>query len=172
MAEEMTGETRDLGALLTRYVEGPERLEAAIDGLADEGFDVAMSADTWTIREYIHHVVDGDDLWQVCVKAALGNSDATFSLQWYWDIPQDEWAKLWNYAGRDVEPTLALFRANRLHVAQLLQRIPGAWERSIFIEWPTGERMQIDVTYVIEMQAQHLEGHVKDISEIRQAHKL
>jgi hypothetical protein len=38
-------------------------------------------------------VVDGDDIWKPCIKAALGNSDGLFSLQWYWEKPQTEWAQ-------------------------------------------------------------------------------
>jgi len=41
----------------------------------------------------VHHLADGDDIWTICIKAALGNSEGLFSLQWYWDKPQTEWAE-------------------------------------------------------------------------------
>jgi len=36
-----------------------------------------------------------------------------FSLQWCWEVPQDTRVERWDYAGRVIEPSLALFRANQ-----------------------------------------------------------
>ena len=166
----MTEQTRDPDAILARYVEEPTQLEAAIAGLTEADLNLAQSADTWTIRQIVHHIVDGDDIWKIGIKAALGNSAGSFSLQWYWDRPQDEWVESWNYAGRAIEPSLALFRANRRHIVQLLSQIPDAWERHISIQWPDGQKAQITVGYIIEMQAGHALGHIDDIRTIRQSH--
>ena len=102
----MTEPTSDPGTLLAHYADGPARLEADIAGLTETGLDLAQSAETWTIRQIVHHAVYGDDLWQACTKAALASGDGTFSLQWYWDIPQNRWVEIWDYAGRLVEPSL------------------------------------------------------------------
>jgi hypothetical protein len=168
----MTEQTHDPEAILARYADGPAQLEAAIAGLTEEELDLAQSADTWTIRQIVHHVVDGDDIWKIGIKAALGNSSGTFTLQWYWDRPQDEWVESWDYAGRDIEPSLALFRANRRHILQLLSQIPDAWERHIFIQWPDEQQAQISVGYIVEMQADHVRGHINDIRLIWQTHHL
>jgi len=166
----MTEPKRDPATLLARYGDGPARLEAAIAGLTEAELDLARSADTWTIRQIVHHVVDGDDLWQTCTKAALAADEGVFSLQWYWDIPQDRWVEIWDYAGRPVESSLERFRANRRHIVDLLQRIPDAWERSIRIQWPRGQEEQVTVWDVIDMQAGHTMGHIDDIRAIRRAH--
>ena len=169
----MTQQPPDQNTILVRYAEGPAQLEAALEGLAEEDLDVALSADTWTIRQIVHHIVDGDDLWKACIKIALGNSGTTFDLQWYWDLPQDRWVQRWDYAGRAIEPSLALFRANRSHVAQLLQQITDGWERYVLIKWPgRQEEERITVGDVVEMQANHLLGHVDDIRLIREARGL
>jgi uncharacterized damage-inducible protein DinB len=166
----MTEQTRDPDTILALYANGPAQLEAAIAGLTEEELNLAQSADTWTIRQIVHHVVDGDDIWKIGIKAALGNSSGTFTLQWYWDKPQDEWVKSWDYAGRDLEPSLALFRANRRHILQLLSQMPDAWERSMSIEWPNGQEERITIGYIVEMQAGHVLGHIDDIRTIRQTH--
>jgi hypothetical protein len=168
----MTEQAHDPDTVLARYADGPAQLEAAIAGLAEAELDLAQTADTWTIRQIVHHVVDGDDIWKVCVKAALGNSQGVFSLQWYWDVPQDTWAESWNYAGRAIEPSLALFHANRRHVVKLVQQIPDAWARHIVIRWPNGQEEQVTVGWVIEMQANHVTAHINDIRAIRQTHDL
>ena len=160
-------DSKDPNSILILYAQGPQQLEAAIGGLSDEALDTAPADGGWTIRQIVHHVVDGDDLWKTCVKAALGNENARFSLPWYWSIPQDRWAESWSYAGRAVEPSLRLFRANRAHIVQLLERVPGAWDRPVTVEWSSGESERRNVGRVIEMQAEHVRGHVEDIRRIR-----
>jgi len=166
----VTEQTHDPDAVIARYADGPAQLEAAIAGLTETELNLAQSADTWTIRQIVHHVVDGDDIWKIGIKAALGNSSGTFTLQWYWDKPQDEWVESWDYAGRALEPSLALFRANRRHILQLLSQIPDAWERHISIKWPDRQVAQITIGNIVEMQADHVALHVNDIRMIRQSH--
>ena len=168
----MAEQTQDPDAVLARYADGPDQLEAAIAGLTDANLDVAQTSDTWTIRQYTHHVVDGDDLWKTCIKAALGNSTDVFSLQWYWDKSQDTWAESWDYAGRAIEPSLVLFHANPRHVVQLLQQIPDAWERRVLVRWPNGQEAQLTVGYVVKMQADHVMSHINDILTIRRTYNL
>jgi hypothetical protein len=168
----MTGQAHDPNAILALYEDGPEQVQAALAGLSQAELDAAPDAENWSIRQIVHHVVDGDDIWKTFVKIALGNSEATFELQWYWDIPQTAWAESWAYADRGIEPSLALLRANRRHVAQLLRVIPDAWERSLTIKWPGGDLQQVTVGWVIEMQSRHVMGHVEDIQRIREAHGL
>jgi len=168
----MTVQTHDPDTILTRYADGPAQLEAAIAGLTEAELDLAQAAGAWTIRQIVHHIADGDALWQVGIKAALGNSQGVFSFHWYWDVPQDTWAERWNYAGRAIEPSLAIFRANRRHVVQLIQQIPDAWERHIAVQWPNGQEEQVTAGWVIGMQADHVVAHIEDIRLIRQTHNL
>ena len=168
----MTEPTPDPATIVKRYADGPDQLEAAIAGLTEAQLDVALSADTWTIRQIVHHLADGDDIWKTCIKAALGNSEGVFSLQWYWDIPQDRWVETWDYAGRPIELSLTRFRANRRHVVELLEHVAGAWERHMRIKWPHRPEEQITVGDVVEMQANHVVGHVEDIRRIREAHGI
>ena len=162
----------DMQALLTRYAEGPEQLEAALAGLEEADLDVAETPESWTIRQIVHHIVDGDDLWSMCIKASLGDSRGLFSYCWYWEKPQGEWADNWGYEERQIEPSLALFRANRSHILQLLHQTPDAWEKYTLITVPGGEEKATSVQYVVEMQTKHVEGHVEDIQGMRGKHKL
>ena len=104
----MTGQTDNVNATLAQYADGPAQLEAALIGLTESDLNLAQTTETWTIRQIVHHIVDGDDIWKTCIKAALGNSEGLFSLQWYWDRPQTEWAETWGYANRRIEPSLVL----------------------------------------------------------------
>jgi uncharacterized damage-inducible protein DinB len=156
--------------IIARYADGPNELETAIAGLSEGELDIAESDDAWTIRQIVHHVVDGDDIWKVFIKRAIGNPGGKFDLEWYWEMPQDEWVESWAYASREIEPSLALFRSNRGHIVQLLEHMPKAWERSLLVRWPNDEEQEVSVALVVEMQAQHVIGHVDDIRKARQVH--
>jgi len=168
----MTEQIHTSNTFLDLYAKGPEDLESAIAGLTETGLDAALTGESWSIRQIIHHIVDGDDIWKMCIKAALVPPQRVFSFQWYWDIPQVEWAQKWDYAGRSVEPSLALFRANRQHIVQLLSQRPDAWEQTIPFQWPEGEACSLAISTIIQMQTNHVVGHINDIVEIRKAHNL
>lgn len=157
----------DQDAVLARYLEGPALLERALAGIQDSDLDATPSQGGWSIREIVHHVVDGDDIWKICVKMALGNEQAEFSLEWYRTLPQTEWASRWAYAVRSLDASLALFEANRAHVAQLLQEIPDGWHRSVGFRKHNGEIERVPVGAAIEIQADHVVHHVSQIRAIR-----
>ncbi len=154
-------------AMLALYADGPARLDAVLHGLSESALDQALTAETWTIRQIVHHIADGDDLWKTCIKAALGNPDGVFDMQWYQDRPQTEWAARWRYAYRPVGPSLARFRADRASIVELVQQTPNAWEQSILVRTSEGGEERVSVGEVLEGQATHAAGHVRDIQAIR-----
>jgi hypothetical protein len=158
--------------LLSCYADGPAQLEAALTGITDLELDLSLAKDAWTIRQIVHHIVDGDDLWKTCIKAALGNSEGLFTLQWYWDKSQMEWSESWRYASRGVESALALLDANRHHIVELLENDPNVLEKSIRLQPPHDAEVCITIKEVIEMQVRHMTGHTQDIQAIRQANAV
>ncbi len=156
--------------IITHYTAATDVLEAAIRGLDEAQLDLVLSADSWSIRQIVHHLADGDYLWKEFIMRAAGNPELEFSLEWYWCIPQDEWAQRWAYAKGDIAPSLVLMRASRQHAVELLKCIPGIWEKSLPI--PRRERGQqlATVAEVVEMQAHHVDEHVEEIHKIRRAH--
>jgi hypothetical protein len=159
-------------ATLAQYADGPAQLEAVLCGLTESDLDLAKSPDSWTIRQIVHHIVDGDDIWKTCIKAALGNGEGLFSLEWYWAKPQTEWAENWKYTDRPIESSLALFRANRHHIIELIQKTPNVWEKSIRIKTPRNEEPRITIKEVLEIQAPHVFEHIADIQSILRSHDL
>jgi hypothetical protein len=157
----------DQHKIIELFKKGSSILEEALTGLSDSGLDYVPLSGGWTIRQIIHHITDGDDLWKTCIKIALGNERAEFSLKWYSDFPQTEWAKRWGYEKRPVRESLDLFKAIRNHVVQLLEYVPGGWTRTVQFRDSKGETEIIPVGAVIQMQADHVVHHVKRILEIR-----
>jgi len=168
----MTEQADNFNTTLFQYADGPTQLEAALIGLTESDLNLAKMINTWTIRQIVHHIADGDDIWKTCIKACLGNSEGLFSLQWYWDKPQTEWAESWGYANRGIDSSLVLLRANRHHIAELVRQTPNAWEKSIRLKWPDREEERITIRDVLEMQARHVFGHVNDILMIRRTHNI
>ena len=162
----MTDITLDRSTVLSDYLAAPDRLAQVVAGLDAAALDRSLTSDTWTIRQLVHHIVDGDDVWSIGIKAAIGNPDGVFTLQWYWDVPQTTWAEQWRYADRDVRPSLELFKANRQHIAQLLEVVPEAWDRAITISVRGRDDERAPVAEIVEMQARHALAHIQEIEAI------
>lgn len=160
----------DTQTILVQYADGPSLLDSALSGLSDADLDLTPGADSWSIRQIVHHLVDGDDIWKTCIKTALGNGDALFSLQWYVAKPQMEWSESWAYSRRSLDSSLALYRANRGHIIDLIEHIPGALEKSVLLERKGKEAIRITVFDVVELHVQHLAEHIANVKSIRQAH--
>ncbi len=81
-----------------------------------------------------------------------------------------EWSESWAYSHRGLASSLALYRANRLHLVDLLEHVPDACERSIRFERPGKDEICITVFDVVELHVNHLTEHIETINSIRQAH--
>ncbi len=62
--------TSDHSFLLKKYLQLPDRLEAAIAGLDEVQLDW-RGQEGWSIRAYVHHTVEGELLWEVNLRAAV-----------------------------------------------------------------------------------------------------
>jgi hypothetical protein len=156
---------------LARYAAGPDQLEAEIGGLSESDLDLSLAPGEWTIRQIVHHLADGDDMWSLCAKMGLGAPGCTFDTHWY---PGNEpWADKMEYTAGALEPSMTLFRANHFHIAQLLKRIPDGWQREVVLKapWLEGER-RVKVEAVIDLLTKHAVEHVEEIHKVREQHGL
>lgn len=161
-----TSQNNDKSFLL--FIAGPLLLEDTIKGIDDSELDYLPINRGWTIRQIIHHIADGDDLWKLSIKIALGNEQAEFNLQWYAEYSQSEWAEKWSYAKRSAFESLSLLKAIRAHIAQLLESVDDGWNKLVRFRKPDGQIEIVSVGFVIQMQSDHLLYHVKRIKAIRQ----
>jgi len=158
----------DRDTTLSRYREGPLLLERAVMGLQDTDLDARPSGGGWSIRQIVHHVADGDDIWTMGIKMAIGNEEAEFALGWYGSLTQDTWADRWAYSRRPIGASLSLFKATREHVLQLLECVPEAPNRGVTVRLSGGELERVPIAFVIQMQADHVLHHIKRINAIVQ----
>ena len=157
--------------VIDQYARCPNLLQNAVKGLAESDLDLSEGVGSWTIRQIIHHIVDGDDIWKLFIKRAVGQPNGTFDLSWYQQVPEQEyWSQAWGYADRAIAPSLALFRASRAHIVQILRLIPGSLDRQLTICKLDGSEKRVSVQDVVEMQTRHVVGHIADIQKIIAAH--
>jgi hypothetical protein len=156
----------DRQAAISRYREGPSLLERAVIGLRSDELDFAPPGGGWTIRQIVHHIVDGDDIWKLCIKMAIGNEQAEFDLGWYGALTQRTWADRWAYNRRSIDVSLSLFKAIREHILQLLESGPDTWSHAVVVRTKDGQVERVPIGYIIQMQADHVLHHVECIQRI------
>jgi len=152
--------------VMTRFREGPALLEDAVMNLTDADLDATPSGGGWTIRQIVHHVADGDDIWKLGIKMAMGDEQVEFSLGWYRGMSQEAWGDQWAYSRRSLGASLSLLKASRAHVLQLLESVPETWDRAVVVRKPDGEMEQVPVGFIVQMQADHVVHHLERIREI------
>lgn len=157
--------------LFKRYLQLPERLETAIDGLDEDGLD--LKGEGWSIRAYVHHAVEGELMWQLYLRAILGTDGVEFPIQWYFGLPQDEWAERWAYGKRAIGPTLIQFRGSTASLVELLRNVPPeAWEHTGRVTWPGDDKeTRLSVRDIVRIHIRHIDQHTADIRAIRQLHE-
>jgi hypothetical protein len=157
--------------LLKKYLQLPDRLEAAITGLGESDLD--LKGEGWSIRQYIHHTVEGELMWQLFLRAILGTDGIEIPIQWYFAISQDEWAECWASDKRVIEPTLALFRGSTRSLVELLRCVdPQTWKHFGRVTWP-GDRNETSLTVreIVLIHIGHMDQHTADIQAIRKLHQ-
>lgn len=150
----------------SRYRQGPELLEAVVTALQDAHLDAVPSGGGWTIRQIVHHLADGDDIWKLAIKMAIGSDQNEFALAWYWSLPQQAWGDRWAYGRRSLDASLELLKASRRHILQLLEAVPEAWDRAVVVRKRDGQMERVPVGSVVQMQADHVFHHIERIRAI------
>jgi catechol 2,3-dioxygenase-like lactoylglutathione lyase family enzyme len=159
-----SGPERSPAESIRFYARGPDEVEAAVAGLDDGALDATPRPTQWSIRQIVHHLVDGDQLWTWPLKVALATPGQELDMRYY--RSNDVWAESLVYAGRPIGPALALFRASRTVVLELLERVPDALERDVQVRQWTDEPVRTSVGEIVRIQARHALTHAAEIGVI------
>jgi len=156
--------------LLDEYLRLPKRLETAIVGLEENDLDLSLESG-WSIREYICHLVEGEQFWQVNLRMIIGLNGEKLPFNWYPEHSQNEWAELWAYGKRSICVLLDQYHADTQYLVDTLKHLPDVWEHYGCIKWPGyQEESRYTVRDIVEMHIQHLDEHGEDIRAIRAHH--
>lgn len=150
---------------LALYDAGPDALDDALSSLSTDQLDLRRATESWSIRQIVHHLTDSEATVLGRMTFALAEPGRLFFGNAY---SPDTWAGSLDYAGRDIGPAIALFRAIRAHMSQLIRHLPDAWERATVN--PEGEPSATGA--MIGMLASHALEHIEEIREIRRRHRV
>jgi DinB superfamily len=158
--------------VLAAYEQGLAELDAALAGLSASDLDLARAPGQWSVRFIVHHLAESESLFMGQFKTALAQSGATYIRNTY---NQETWPITLAYAERPIESSVALIKASRGHILQLLHAIPDYWERYVLVnsadsEGHLGEARKSTIGQLLEVMASHLLEHCAEIREIRQLH--
>lgn len=151
---------------LALYTRGGDDVEAALAGLTEADLDLTRAPEEWSIRQIVHHLAETDSMFLMIFESALAQSGSTFIRNTY---DQAHWAETLAYKERAIEPSLALIKATRRHIAQLLQHVPDHWNRYVLLKFASdeGEGYQMTVGQQLGEMNWHLAEHCAEIHETR-----
>ena len=152
--------------IFDQYAQGYEKLSSSVVDISENDLDISPEVDCWTIRQIVHHLADGSIIWAMFIRQALGDQGGEVILQWYWGIKQDDWADKWGYAQRDIQPSLNLFKSSQDTLLSLLNTVDTPQDYSLQINSDNGETSNYSILDIIQMQIDHLDGHLDDINTI------
>ena len=140
--------------------------------MSDAQLDYSGRPGEWTIRQIVHHLVDGTLIWSVFFNRAIGTPGE--SAQFAARFPgNDEWAAAMEFEKRPVKAAVALVVAHHQFLAEAAGHFSDAWDREV--EFPASEGRQgrkMTAGQIISMLGEHLVEHVNMIEDIKQRHGI
>ena len=153
--------------LVALYKGGAERLEALLASLPKNGLDESLGSGEWTIRQILHHIIDTEEAFGLCLKIAIGAPGSNFNCGWY--PGNDEWEANMEYSNRDVEDTLGMFKAYRCYISALLNHFQDRWDNKVTLSSFLGQQDQdLTVGEITGSLVGHLAEHMETIQRIKE----
>lgn len=149
--------TSELGALVRRFRDGAEALHPNIDGLTEHQLDSHPVPGTWSVRELVIHVMDSDLIATHRMKRIVAEELPLL-------ISYDETAFAQKLYGPHLSARLAcdLFRFNRLHTAEMLEKLP---DEAFAREGVHNQRGKVTLREMVGMYVHHVDHHLKFAKE-------
>jgi len=143
----------------------------AVNGLSEDQLDLSGGPDGWSIRQIVHHLADGQTMWSVCMRLAIGAPGASMQFDWY--PGNDPWSDRMHFTERGIGPSLALLQAFHQETSELLTLIPEGWDREVIIGVPgRGDERTYSVARIIDFTSEHFGEHLGEIAAIKEKHGL
>ena len=145
----------DRVALLNRYRDGPDQLEAATLRLSDAELDYLPRDGGWSAREVVHHTADSELTSAIRLRKLLCEEDA--QIQGYDEM---EFSRRLRYRERPIEQSLVAVRGARETSASILDLLTeDEWSRT----GTHSESGAYSVDDWLEIYAAHCHDHADQI---------
>ena len=139
----------------------PDRLEAAIAGLAPAALRRPEADGKWSIVQVLQHLADSELVWAWRLRLTLAQDRPPLT-----GYDQDAWASRLRYADADPRQALDLFAVvRRANLALLDAASPADWQR-VGVHAERGEE---SVDHLVHLYAGHDLLHINQVARIRDA---
>ena len=150
----MTPEQRT--ALIDRYAEGPELLDAALFELPPAMWTFKPSPSDWSVHEILVHLADSET--NAFLRCRRLVAEPGGSLMAY---DQDAWAHALHYHARSTDVARSIVRLVRRSTTELLRSLPeDVWSH-------TATHAEFDRPYTfddwLEVYAAHIPDHIEQM---------
>ncbi len=146
-----------------------KKIHTAIRGLDEPGLDLRDGHDGWSIREYVHHLVESNLIATGMILRALA-TDAGY-YDWTWVNPDRTWMRRLGYDKAPVDPAIKTLATTCRHFSGLLAAVPDALARTVTLrDAPDAPLYTRTLDEVLQREIGHVTMHLDEVSRIRVAH--
>lgn len=149
--------------LVTRYRQGPDRLETALATVPPPALQWRPRPGAWSVHEVIVHCADSETNAHMRIRYLLAEPSPVII-----GYDQDRWATVLDYHAHPIPLALATIRAVRANTVPLLERLTEA-------DWKKVGRHTEHDAYGVEVwmkaYGEHLEVHARQIARNVEAWK-
>jgi hypothetical protein len=147
----------------------PRRIRGAVSGLSARDLGLRGGSEGWSIREYVHHLVEANLVASNIVLAALGKPGCAYD--WSWVMPDAGWMKRLGYDRMPIEPALRMLEHLCAHVATVVRVAPGGLAGKVrLVDAPGAKPYGRTIQQILEEECEHAQRHLHDVAQTRKAH--
>jgi hypothetical protein len=148
-------ERKEREALIQQYADGPARLRAALATVPAEAMKWRPKPGEWSAHEVVCHCADSETNSYARIRFVIAEKEPTIV-----GYDQDNWARVFDYHARPLEPSLAVVDAVRASTAALIESLPEEAWRRFGQHTESGHYTAEDW---LRIYADHLEVHARQI---------
>ena len=157
----------ELADLLERFRRGAEIVATATTGAAGSELDFESVDENgkkkWGVRTIVCHLADAEVAAAMRMRQIIAEDNPILQA---WD--QDLWAERLGYSKRKMSDAMDTFRRIRADTYELLKDLPPETFARTAVH---SQRGKITLLDLVQLIAQHPEGHVRQIQGARAAYK-
>ena len=132
-----------------------------VEGRNEVEIDRRPDAESMTLRETVHHVVEANVVAASIVTAALGSPGSVYD--WSWMLPFGKWMEQMRYDRKPLAPSLRLLEALNEYVAAQIEPLEDGLERRVRLrDQPDGPLREVTVADILIQEAEHAREHVEE----------
>lgn len=144
----------------------PRLLRNSVAGLSARQLDGRHGSENWSIREYVHHLIEANIIASTIVIAALGKPGSVYD--WSWVQPEGEWVTRLGYNRVALEPGLALLELLCRYITLVVRTSPRGLAGHVQLkDTGAGALDKRTVEQVLRDEWEHAQHHLHDIAEAR-----